>query len=94
MYLHSVCFVTVCTVIYSCNYGVILQFCSVPPVSFFCNVPPCTVFATSRIRVELSLVVHFFFFKVSLLLLIFVVLIACFSCTEISFTVLLTGSIG
>ena len=40
---------------------VILQFCSVPPVSFFCNVPPCTVFSTSRIRVELSLVVHFFF---------------------------------
>lgn len=63
MCLHSVCFVTVCTVIYSCNYGVILQFCSVPPVSFFCNVPPCTVFATSRIRVELSLVVHFFFFQ-------------------------------
>ena len=77
MCFHSVCFVTVCTVICSCNYGVILQFCSVPPVSFFCNVPPCTVFATSRIRVELSLVVHFFI-KVSLLLLIFVVLIACF----------------
>lgn len=94
MCFHSVCFVTVCTVICSCNYGVISQFCSVPPVSFFCNVPPCTVFATSRIRVELSLVVHFFFFKVSLLLLIFVVLIACFSCTEISFTVLLTESIG
>ena len=75
MCFHSVCFVTVCTVICSCNYGVISQFCSVPPVSFFCNVPPCTVFATSRIRVELSLVVHFFF-KVSLLLLIFVVLIA------------------
>lgn len=93
MCFHSVCFVTVCTVICSCNYGVILQFCSVPPVSSFCNVPPCTVFSTSRIRVELSMVVHFFF-KVSLLLLIFVVLIACFSCTEISFTVLLTGSIG
>ena len=75
MCFHSVCFVTVCTVICSCNYGVILQFCSVPPVSFFVMYHLVLYFP------HLEYVLNYrwlciFFFKVSLLLLIFVVLIA------------------
>ena len=92
MCFHSVCFVTVCTVICSCNYGVILQFCSVPPVSFFVMYHLVLYFP------HLEYVLNYrwlciFFFQSQFTAVDFRSL-DCFSCNEISFTVLLKGSIG